>query len=132
MHKQLPYVSFLFSLAAFAIVGFPPFSGFWSKFYILIAASDQKMIYLIIGVLLVTIIELVYYLRAVGRIYFYQEEMQSTAHKPSINALVAMSLLAVFIILIGVYPDLITGYLNDAANALLDKAHYVQQILGSK
>ncbi len=132
MHKQLPYVSALFSLAAFAIVGFPPFSGFWSKFYILMAASDQKMIYLIIGILLITIIELVYYLRAVGRIYFSKEEEQSLAHKPSLNALVAMSLLAIFILLIGIYPDLITGYISNAANALLDKADYIQQILGSK
>ncbi len=132
MHKQLPYVSALFSLAAFAIVGFPPFSGFWSKFYILMAASDQKMIYLIIGILLITIIELVYYLRAVGRIYFSKEEEQSLAHKPSLNALVAMSLLAAFILLIGIYPDLITGYISNAANALLDKAEYIQQILGSK
>ena len=132
MHKQLPYVSALFSLAAFAIVGFPPFSGFWSKFYILISASDQKMMVLIIGILLVTIIELVYYLRAVGRIYFAKEEMEAVSHKPSVNALVAMSLLAVFIIVVGIYPDIITGYLNDAASALLDKSHYIQQILGSK
>ncbi len=132
MHKQLPYVSALFSLAAFAIIGFPPFSGFWSKFYILISASDQKMLYLIIGILLITIIELVYYLRAVGRIYFAKEEMKAVAHKPSSNALLAMSLLALFIIVIGIYPDIITGYLNDAAGALLDKAHYIQQILGSK
>ncbi len=132
MHKRLPYVSALFSLAAFAIIGFPPFSGFWSKFYILIAASDQKMIFLIIGILLVTIIELVYYLRSVGRIYFAKEEMQDIAHKPSVNALIAMSFLALFIIIIGIYPDIITGYINQAAAALLDKTHYVQQILGSK
>jgi len=132
MHKRLPYVSALFSLAAFAIVGFPPFSGFWSKFYILLSASDQKMIFLIVGILLVTIIELVYYLRAVGRIYFAQEEVQALSHKPSVNALVAMTILAGFIIIVGVYPDLITGYLNDAATALLDKANYIQQILGSK
>jgi formate hydrogenlyase subunit 3/multisubunit Na+/H+ antiporter MnhD subunit len=132
MHKQLPYVSALFSLAAFAIIGFPPFSGFWSKLYILLAASDQNMIYLIIGILLVTIIELVYYLRAVGLIYFAKEEAQVMAHKPSINALVAMTTLAIFIILIGIYPDLITGYLSDAANALLDKTHYIEQILGQK
>ena len=132
MHKRLPYVSALFSLGAFAIVGFPPFSGFWSKFYILISASDQNMMYLIAGILLVTIIELVYYLRTVGRIYFAKEESEPASHKPSINALVAMSLLAIFIITVGVYPDIITGYINDAASALLDKANYIQQILSLK
>jgi len=132
IYRKLPYVSALFSIAAFAIVGFPPFSGFWSKFYILSSAADSNMIYLIIGVLLVTIIELVYYLRTVGRIYFAQETEEAAAHKPSVNALVAMTALAIFIILIGIYPDLITGYLHQAAQSLLDKSHYVQQVLGQK
>ncbi len=130
IHKRLPYVSALFSIGAFAIVGFPPFSGFWSKFYILVSAADEKMIYLIVGILLITIVELVYYLRTVGRIYFAKEEVEEASHKPSVNALVAMTALVAFIIIIGIYPDLITGYLNDAASSLWDKANYIQQVLG--
>jgi proton-translocating NADH-quinone oxidoreductase chain N len=129
MHKQLPFVSALFSIAAFAIIGFPPFSGFWSKFYILMSAADEEMIYLIIGILIVTVIELVYYLRTVGRIYFAKEEVEEPSHKPSVNAIVAMSFLALFIIVIGVYPNLITDYLHSAASSILDKANYIQQIL---
>jgi len=132
IHKKLPYVSALFSIAAFAIVGFPPFSGFWSKFYILTSAADKEMIYLIVGILLVTIIELVYYLRTVGRIYFAKEEVEEAAHKPSPNALVAMTALAVFIIVIGVYPDLITDYLHNAAASLLDKANYIKEVLSMR
>ena len=130
MHKQLPFVSALFSIAAFAIIGFPPFSGFWSKFYILMSAADEEMIYLIIGILIVTVIELIYYLRTVGRIYFAKEEVEEPSHKPSVNAIVAMSFLALFIIVIGVYPNLITDYLHSAASSILDKANYIQQILG--
>jgi len=129
IHKRLPFVSAIFSIAAFAIIGFPPFSGFWSKFYILIAAGDENMIFLIIGILMVTIIELVYYLRTVARIYFYKDEVEHTEHKPSINAIVAMSFLTLFIIVIGIYPNLITGYLHQAADSLLDKASYIQHIL---
>ncbi len=129
IHKKLPYVSALFSIAAFAIIGFPPFSGFWSKFYILTSAADKEMIYLIVGILLVTIIELIYYLRTVGRIYFAKETVEEAAHKPSPNALLAMTALVAFIIVIGVYPDLITDYLHNAAASLLDKANYIQQVL---
>jgi NADH:ubiquinone oxidoreductase subunit 2 (subunit N) len=78
---------------------------------------------------LVTVIEITYYLRVVGRIYFAQEEKEPASHKPSINALVAMSLLGLFIVLIGVYPDLILGYIEDAATAILDKSNYINQIL---
>jgi formate hydrogenlyase subunit 3/multisubunit Na+/H+ antiporter MnhD subunit len=41
-----------------------------------------------------------------------------------------MTALVAFIIIIGIYPDLITGYLNDAASSLWDKANYIQQVLG--
>ena len=129
IHKKLPVVSFFFALGALAIVGFPPFSGFWSKFYILMAAADSKHLFLIIGILLVTIIEVTYYLRVVGRIYFSKEEGEPASHKPSINALIAMSILALFIIVIGFYPDFITNYVNQAADALLDKSNYINQIL---
>lgn len=129
IHKRLPIVSFFFALGALAIVGFPPFSGFWSKFYILMSAADSKHLFLIIAILLITIIEVTYYLRVVGRIYFSKAEGEPASHKPSINALFAMSFLALFIIVVGVYPDLITGYINQAAEALLDKTNYINQIL---
>lgn len=130
IHKKLPIVSFFFAIGALAIVGFPPFSGFWSKFYILMAAADTKHLYLIVGILLVTIIEITYYLRIVGRIYFYKEDKGETAsHKPSINAIIAMAVLTLFIIVIGIYPDFITNYVNQAADALLDKSNYINQIL---
>ncbi len=133
IHKKLPIVSFFFALGSLAIIGFPPFSGFWSKFYILISAANEKYIFLIIGILLVTIIELTYYLRVVGRIYFAKEEEgEPASHRPSINALVAMSSLALFIIVIGVYPDLIMPHIQNAADALLDKTNYIQQILSVK
>jgi formate hydrogenlyase subunit 3/multisubunit Na+/H+ antiporter MnhD subunit len=79
--------------------------------------------------LIVTVIELIYYLRTVGRIYFAKEEVEEPSHKPSVNAIVAMSFLALFIIVIGVYPNLITDYLHSAASSILDKANYIQQIL---
>ncbi len=129
IHKRLPFVSFLFALGSLAIVGFPPFSGFWSKFYILMGAADEKHMFLIIGILLVTIIEITYYLRIIGRIYFGKEEGEPADHRPSINASIAMSILALFIIIIGIYPDLITGYINLAADALLDKVGYINGIL---
>ena len=129
IYHRMPFVSFLFALGALAIIGFPPFAAFWSKLYILLAASDANAIALIIGVLLVTIIEMTYFLRVVGRIYFGKLEKEEVSHKPSINASIAMISLAVFIIVIGVYPDFVLPHIERAAEALLDKSHYIQQIL---
>ena len=132
IHKRLPYVSFLFSLGVLAIIGFPPFSGFWSKLYILYGAANKNMLLLIIGILSITLIEMTYYLRVIGRIYFAKEKSEPASHKPSVNALVAMTALALVIIILGIYPDLISGYLHQAGRFLLDKQAYIQTVLSMR
>ncbi len=129
--KKLPYVSILFAIGAFAIVGLPPFSGFWSKLYILTAAADKEMIFLILAILAVSIVEIVYYFRVVSNLYFAEDKEHIDIYKPSTNALIAMGILGVSIIVIGVYPDLITGYLHNAADILLDKASYIKFVLNN-
>ena len=129
--KKLPYVSILFAIGAFAIVGLPPFSGFWSKLYILTAAADKEMIFLILAILAVSIVEIVYYFRVVSNLYFAEDKEHIDIYKPSTNALIAMGILGVSIIVVGVYPDLITGYLHNAADILLDKASYIKFVLNN-
>ncbi len=132
MGKYLPITSVLFTLGAFAIIGLPPFAGFWSKLAVLTAAADNKMIVLIAVILIISILEAVYYLRVVNRIYFYDKKEKTEAKKPSINALVAMISLGIIILVIGFYPDLITGYLQDAAADLMDKGNYIKEVLTIK
>ncbi len=128
--KKLPIVSLLFGLGAFAIVGLPPFSGFWSKLYVLTAAADQNMLLLIMAILAVSIIEIIYYFRVVSTLYYgKQEDEEIKVQKPSINAMVSMLILGATIIVVGVYPDIITHFLNNAADMLLDKASYIQAVL---
>jgi len=129
MAKFLPITSFLFALGAIAIVGMPPFAGFWSKWYILSAAAHANMVLIIALVLSVSLIELVYYFRVVNRIYFFKKEDHIEPKKPTVNALIAMILLGIIILVIGFYPDIVTGYLHNASQALLDKGKYIQDVL---
>ena len=129
--KKLPIVSFLFALGAFAIVGFPPFAGFWSKLYLLLAAADKNMIFLIATILMVSVVEVVYYLRVVGKLYFGKEESTVEPKKPAFNSLIVMLILGGVIILVGVYPDVITGFIQNAADTLADKASYISNVLPS-
>jgi len=127
--KKLPIVSILFGLGAFAIVGLPPFSGFWSKLYVLTAAADQNMLLLIMAILAVSIIEIIYYFRVVSTLYYGKQEEEIEVQKPSINAMVSMLVLGATIIVVGVYPDIITHFFDSAADMLLDKASYIQAVL---
>jgi formate hydrogenlyase subunit 3/multisubunit Na+/H+ antiporter MnhD subunit len=60
--KKMPAISLFFSLGALAIVGLPPFAGFWSKLYILISVADAGLITAVVLVLIASVIEAVYYL----------------------------------------------------------------------
>ncbi len=127
--KFMPLTAFLFSFGALAIVGFPPFSGFWSKLYLLLAAAQKHYIVLIVVILSISVIELIYYLRVVHKLYFAEPTGEFEPHKPRWNAMLAMILLAVAILAIGIYPDLVTGYIDKAAHAILDKTHYINSVL---
>ncbi|MEN8187689.1 MAG: proton-conducting transporter membrane subunit [Bacteroidota bacterium] len=129
--KKLPFISILFAIGAFAIVGLPPFSGFWSKLYVLTAAADENMILLIAAILAVSVVEIVYYFRVVGKLYFPDKESNIEVYRPKFNAMIAMGVLGVVILVIGFYPDLITGYLHNAADILLDKASYIRFVLNA-
>jgi len=129
MGKHIPVTSILFALGAFAIVGLPPFAGFWSKLSILTAAADENMIIIIALILIVSIVELVYYLRVVNRIYFFKMAEGVEPKKPTFNALFVMVTLGVIILLVGFYPDAITGVLHKASGDLLDKTKYIQDVL---
>ena len=128
--KKFPYVGLLFSIGAFAIVGLPPFSGFWSKLYILIAAADESMLALVAIILMVSIVEIVYYFRVVAKLYFGKPTEEEVVHKPTFGGYLSMTVLAVVILVVGFYPDLITGFLHRAADTLLDKGAYISNVLG--
>ncbi len=131
MGKFLPITSFLFALGALAVVGMPPFSGFWGKFFMMSAAAHANMLLVIALILSVSLIELVYYFRVVNRIYFYKKESHIEPKKPTVNAVIAMVTLGVIILVIGFYPDVISGYLHQASQALLDKGKYIQDVLST-
>ncbi len=127
--RYMPLTALMFGIGAFALVGFPPFSGFWSKFYLLSAAADKNFIVLIILILSVSLIELVYYFRVIHKLYFAQPTGEYEPHKPRWNAVVAMLVLALAIIVIGVYPQIVTGFIDKAAHAIMDKSFYIHSVL---
>ena len=131
--KQMPITAALFALGSFAIVGLPPFAGFWSKLSILTAAANEGLLLIITLILIVSVIEIVYYFRVVNRVFFqkFDRELSVVPHKPRINAFISMFVLAFAILIIGFYPDSVTGFLQSASEDLLNTNQYINNILQS-
>ena len=143
MGRRMPLTSFAFAVAAFSLVGLPPFAGFPSKFMIVRAAvAEQGPVFLVLVaiVLVATVVEGAYFFRVVQTLYFKKRgyapggpdvgDDVSRRHEAPAVALVPIFIVVALIIAIGVYPDAITGVLNSAASELLERTHYIRSVLG--
>jgi proton-translocating NADH-quinone oxidoreductase chain N len=133
MGKTMPVTCLGFTIGAFSIVGLPPFAGFPGKFLIIRAAMARGEIifFVLIGlVLLGTVIEGAYFFRVVQALYFKQGNNGSQKRMAPAAALVPIIILSILIIVIGVYPRLITNIIIPAASEFLNRIDYIKGILG--
>ena len=72
--KSNPALALTFTLILFSIAGIPPLAGFYSKFYIFLAAVDSSLYLLAIAGVLASVIGCLYYIRLIKLMYFENEE----------------------------------------------------------
>jgi len=133
MGKKMPLTCLAFTIGAFSLVGLPPFIGFPSKFLIVRAAlaTKEAIFCVLIGLaLLGTVIEGAYFFRVVQVLYFKGEKPNPPRKDAPIVALVPMFIFAVLIVVVGIYPKLVTDVLNSAASEFLNRLDYIRSVLG--
>jgi len=134
MGKKMPLTCLAFTIGAFSLVGLPPFIGFPSKFLVVRAAlaTKETFLFVLIGLaLLGTIIEGAYFFRVVQVLYFKGDITNSPRKEAPITALIPMFIFVVLIVIIGIYPKLVTDVLNSAASEFLSRTEYIKAVLGS-
>lgn len=131
--KTMPLASLGFSVGAFSLVGLPPFIGFSSKFMVVRAALSKSGFFytILVGLVLIgTVIEGSYFFRIIQLLYFKEGELDNDVKRVPFSALVPISILIIVIVGVGLYPGLITNFLNDASAELLNRASYLSSIMG--
>ena len=131
MGRVSPVTAFFFAFGAFAIMGLPPLNGFWSKLFIISETIHAGFVLIAALALVGSVIEAVYYLRVVGRLYFKPHHEELKVKRAHGSALFAMSILAIIALVVGLYPDLVIHYLKPAAAELLDRSVYIKSVLAS-
>ncbi len=117
--KRAPVIAFAMMLFLFSLAGIPPLAGFTSKFFLFASAvgvpgeASGMWIWLAFIAILNSAISLYYYARVVKAMYI---EKGTTTEKIKIPKAFALAILicVVFVIVLGVYPDLIYGYAETA------------------
>jgi len=63
-------------------------------------------------------------------IYFKKGNRNPGRKEAPITGLIPMFIFVILILLIGVYPNLVTKILNSAASELLNRIDYIRSVLG--
>jgi len=119
--RKMAWTGGSFSIGLLTLAGVPPFSGFWSKLFIILAAFSfpENNIMNVIGVIVVlnSIFAAVYYLWLLQRIMIKTPKVK--AFEASLFMVGPILVLAVICVLIGLMPSFIIILAEKAAKAML-------------
>ncbi len=133
--ERMPLTRSSATIASAAIAGIPPFSGFWSKLILVIAAVQAHFYWvaaLIVGVSLCT---LIMYLKVQRYVFLGElpESLRQAKENTGPTGAIAMIFLACLAVLMGLLvlvPPLKAGILDPAVKVLTDGLLYSSRIIG--
>ena len=127
--KKMPVTFGIFTIAAVAVMGFPGLCGFVGKWYLAAAAVEDGRAFAIAGVavlIISAILTAVYMLEIVIKAFFptAKEGANDTAHElcekcdPSWRMIVPLVVFAAFIIVFGLFPKPLIGFVGEVAKGV--------------
>lgn len=125
---KFPIISFIFVVAALAIVGLPPFNGFMSKWLIIEAALESGFVYAAFFILVGTFLSLTYYLKVI--IALYTKPDKKILIEPDLTLRLPTIFLGSLCIVFGIVPSLPLSLINNIPKFLLDNSEYIRILLG--
>ncbi len=119
--KKTPVLAAFFSFAILASIGTPGpgLANFWGEFTIFLAVWDFRS-WMVVPAVLGVILSAVYGLRAIGRIFFggptesFRERLDSDIQDMSWNERIPALLLIVVLLIVGIWPRLVSDNVNAA------------------
>jgi multicomponent Na+:H+ antiporter subunit D len=132
--ERMPVTRAACTVASASIAGIPPFSGFWSKLILVIAAVQAHFYWVAAIVVFVSLCTLIMYLKVQRYVFLGElpENLQQTKESKG-SMLVAMVLLALLCVLMGllvIMPSLRASILEPAVKVLTDGLSYSANVIG--
>jgi len=111
MGKNDPVLAISITIFLLSLAGIPLTAGFFSKYYMLIAAvKNGHMFWLVIVGIICAAISVYYYFRVIQSMYFKDSDQQGIIVSKGFKTILVCT--AVMIILLGVKPGLLLNFLN--------------------
>lgn len=127
MSRQAPLLSFCLLIFLISLAGLPPLAGFFGKFYLFTSAMGAQsaagaqpgMLWLVLLALFMSAVSLYYYLLVLKQVFFAEAPERKTAIAPSATATWVCGALAVAIIALGCFPEILLGPISAAVTAAM-------------
>ncbi|MHC4160035.1 MAG: complex I subunit 5 family protein [Planctomycetota bacterium] len=131
--QKMPVTRATCTVASASIAGIPPFSGFWSKLILVIAAIQAHFYWVAAIIVFVSLCTLIMYLKVQRYVFLGElpENLQQVQENKN-SMLVAMVFLACLCLLMGLLlvPGLRSTILEPAVKALTDGTLYAANVIG--
>jgi NADH-quinone oxidoreductase subunit N len=120
--KRAPFIAFAMTLFLFSLAGIPPLAGFTSKLFLFSSAVYDngvmtQWVWLAFIAILNSAISLYYYTRVVKTMYVEKGETTERIKIPK-TFTAAIVVCVVFVIILGVFPQILMDFCANAATAL--------------
>jgi NADH-quinone oxidoreductase subunit N len=115
LSRRSPQMAAILSLCLLSLVGIPPLAGFFGKYYLFLAAIEQRLYWLVLVALLTSVVSLYYYAGIIKVMYFDSSRDDAPAFGVSAGARVALWVTAVGVLVMGIYPSLFLTWAQEAA-----------------
>ena len=111
LYQTNPKLAFLMTLCLFSLAGIPPFAGFFSKFFIFMAAFNAGHPWLVLIALINTVISLYYYLLIVKAMYITPNDKPIASFKSDCPTKIALAICVAGVLLLGIC-GMVYGYID--------------------
>lgn len=101
LYQTNPKLAFLMTLCLFSLAGIPPFAGFFSKFFVFMAAFHAGYHLLVFIALVNTVISLYYYLLIVKAMYITPSDSPIATFKSDVSTRMALAICTLGVLVLG-------------------------------
>jgi len=124
-----PFLRAIMLIAMLSLLGIPLFAGFVGKFLVLKSLAVEGILSVLIIIIIASLLEAVYYFKLVG--FMFEKSEKKDILKIGFTQKLVFLLLAVLLLVVGMMPFVVSNFLLDGANVLLDSKEFVD-MLGAK
>jgi len=111
-----PVLAFCFAAMLFSLAGIPPLAGFFSKFYVFVAAIQAGLVTLAVIGVVTSVVGAYYYVRIVKIMYF--DEPQAAFEPMPAGVQVVLAVTTFIIVVFFIVPAPLVGTAAAAAKSL--------------